>query len=56
MKLTWKEAKTKYNENMAEKLQNHKTSDKAYWKFLKTNYAYERDQNIPTLVDDDDIF
>ena len=56
IKLAWKEAKTKFNENMAEKLQNNKTSDKAYWKLLKTNYANERDQNSPTLVDDDEIF
>ena len=56
VKLAWKEAKTEFNENMAEKLQNDKTSDKAYWKLLKTNYANERDQNIPTLVDDDEIF
>ena len=41
---------------MAKKLQNNKTFDKAYWKLLKTNYANERDQNIPTLVDDDEIF
>ena len=56
VKLAWKEAKTKFNENMTEKLQNNKTADKAYWKLLKTNYANERDQNIPTLVDDDEIF
>ena len=41
---------------MAEKLQNNKTSNKAYWKLFKTNYANERDQNILTLVDDDEIF
>ena len=41
---------------MGKKLQNKKTSDKAYWKRLTTNYANERDQNIPTVVDDDEIF
>ena len=41
---------------MAEKLQNNKESDKAYWKLLKKNDANERDQNIPALVYDDEIF
>ena len=34
VKLAWKEAKTNFNENMAEKLQKKNTSDKAYWKLL----------------------
>ena len=50
------EGNQKFNENMAEKLQNNKTSDKAYYKLFKTNYAKEPDLKIPTLVDDDEIF